>query len=171
MECNRRLGEPARRGSDFLGRKREATLSWVERSETAQKSLTLNAAPGQCGRVSAPAAFRERRPRSSSTSATLATKVGAGAAPVRPPRRSRRRRSNCPRPSRPWAKKGCRRGAPALLYLPPPRRVGAEAATLLQVGTPFDYERQMKLYVARKMPDPRKEGYRDALIHWMSIFS
>jgi ATP-dependent DNA helicase DinG len=50
------------------------------------------------------------------------------------------------------------------------RRVGAEAATLLQVGTPFDYERQMKLYVVAKMPDPRAEGYRDALIHWIEHF-
>jgi len=33
----------------------------------------------------------------------------------------------------------------------------------LQVGTPFDYERQMKLYVANKMPDPREPGYADAL--------
>jgi len=50
-------------------------------------------------------------------------------------------------------------------------RVGAEAATLLQVGTPFDYERQMKLYVVSKMPDPREHGYRDALLKWMSISS
>jgi ATP-dependent DNA helicase DinG len=49
-------------------------------------------------------------------------------------------------------------------------RIGAEAATLLQVGTPFDYERQMKLYVVGKMPDPRTEGYRDALIHWVEHF-
>ena len=49
-------------------------------------------------------------------------------------------------------------------------RVGAEAARLLQVGTPFDYERQMKLYVVGKMPDPRGEGYRDALIHWIEHF-
>jgi ATP-dependent DNA helicase DinG len=43
------------------------------------------------------------------------------------------------------------------------RRVGAKAATQLQVGTPFDYERQMKLFVVKKMPDPREHGYRDAL--------
>ena len=49
-------------------------------------------------------------------------------------------------------------------------RVGAEAATLLQVGTPFDYERQMKLFVVGKMPDPREAGYRDALIHWIEHF-
>jgi ATP-dependent DNA helicase DinG len=48
--------------------------------------------------------------------------------------------------------------------------VGAEQATRLQVGTPFDYERQMKLYVIRQMPDPRAEDYRAALIHWIEHF-
>ena len=50
------------------------------------------------------------------------------------------------------------------------RRVGAEAATLLQVGTPFDYEKQMKLYVVRHMPEPREPGYRDALVRWIEHF-
>jgi Rad3-related DNA helicase len=57
---------------------------------------------------------------------------------------------------------------PALQYFV--HRVGAEEATVLQAGTPFDYERQMKLYVVRKMPDPRDAGYRDALIHWIEHF-
>jgi ATP-dependent DNA helicase DinG len=50
------------------------------------------------------------------------------------------------------------------------RRVGCESATQLQVGTPFDYERQMKLYVAKKMPDPREHGYAGALEHWIEHF-
>jgi ATP-dependent DNA helicase DinG len=50
------------------------------------------------------------------------------------------------------------------------KRVGAESAIQLQVGTPFDYEQQMKLFVARKMPDPRDAGYRDALVHWVQHF-
>jgi Rad3-related DNA helicase/REP element-mobilizing transposase RayT len=50
------------------------------------------------------------------------------------------------------------------------KRVGAESATQLQVGTPFDYERQMKLFVAKKMPDPREAGYADALEHWIGHF-
>ncbi|MGA2179597.1 MAG: helicase C-terminal domain-containing protein [Verrucomicrobiota bacterium] len=59
-------------------------------------------------------------------------------------------------------------GTPALLYFT--RRVGAESAAQLQVGTPFDYERQMKLFVASKMPDPREAGYADALEHWIAHF-
>ena len=59
-------------------------------------------------------------------------------------------------------------GTPALLYFT--RRVGAESATQFQVGTPFDYERQMKLFVAKKMPDPREAGYANALEHWIGHF-
>ena len=53
------------------------------------------------------------------------------------------------------------------------KRVGAESATQLQVGTPFDYEQQMKLFVARKMPDPRDAGYREdsAGVVWHQHFS
>ncbi len=43
------------------------------------------------------------------------------------------------------------------------RRVGAEEVDAEQVGSPFDYARQMKLYVTRKMPDPRDAGYEEAL--------
>jgi len=50
------------------------------------------------------------------------------------------------------------------------KRVGGESATQLQVGTPFDYEKQMKLFVAGKMPDPRETGYRDALIQCVEHF-
>ena len=50
------------------------------------------------------------------------------------------------------------------------KRVGCEAATMLQVGTPFDYERQMKLFAVKKMPDPRESGYADALVHWVEHF-
>jgi Rad3-related DNA helicase/REP element-mobilizing transposase RayT len=59
-------------------------------------------------------------------------------------------------------------GTPALLYFT--RRVGCEMATQLQMGTPFDYARQMKLFTVQKMPDPREPGYADALIHWIEHF-
>jgi ATP-dependent DNA helicase DinG len=49
-------------------------------------------------------------------------------------------------------------------------RVGGEEALLLQVGSPFDYERQMQLYIANQMPDPRDAGYRAALIRWIEHF-
>jgi len=43
------------------------------------------------------------------------------------------------------------------------RRVGADEVVGEQVGSPFDYARQMTLYVTRKMPDPRDAEYMDAL--------
>jgi len=50
------------------------------------------------------------------------------------------------------------------------KRVGAESAAMLQVGTPFDYENQMRLFAVQKMPDPRESGYADALEHWIEHF-
>jgi ATP-dependent DNA helicase DinG len=50
------------------------------------------------------------------------------------------------------------------------KRVGAEAAVKLQVGSPFDYERQMNLFVVNKIPEPRDAGYREALMKWIEHF-
>src|SRR5206468_12459029 len=50
------------------------------------------------------------------------------------------------------------------------KRVGAERAVALHVGSPFEYKRQMKIFVANKMPDPREAGYADALTHWIEHF-
>ncbi len=50
------------------------------------------------------------------------------------------------------------------------KRVGCESATMLQVGTPFDYEKQMTLHVVSKMPDPRDRGYAEQLEKWIEHF-
>jgi ATP-dependent DNA helicase DinG len=102
------------------------------------------------------------------TSATLATKAfqarAAGPAPVAAYETSEIARTGRAR-SRPTSPRAV---DAALLYFA--RRVGAESARMQQVGTPFDYERQMKIFVVRKMPDPRETGYQDALIHWVEHF-
>ncbi len=50
-------------------------------------------------------------------------------------------------------------------------RVGAHEVDALQIGSPFDYERQMKLYVVRKLPDPKEaEAYEKMLAHWIEHF-
>ncbi len=49
-------------------------------------------------------------------------------------------------------------------------RIGATEAEPLQLGSPFDFQRQMKLFVVRKMPDPRDAGYEQALAHWIKHF-
>lgn len=50
------------------------------------------------------------------------------------------------------------------------KRVGGTEAGTLQLGSPFDFERQMKVYVPKKMPDPREEAYREALSKWIRHF-
>jgi len=59
-------------------------------------------------------------------------------------------------------------GTEALRYFR--NRVGAEDVETRQIGSPFDYERQMKLYITRKMPDPRDSGYEAALAQQIEHF-
>ena len=49
-------------------------------------------------------------------------------------------------------------------------RVGAEEVEARQIGSPFDYQRQMRLYITRKMPDPRDAGYEAALAERIEHF-
>ncbi len=142
MECNRRLAELREGLSTFLSQSADDYVYWVERSGKAQKNLALNAAP-----IDIAAYLRARLFGSDTsvimTSATLAVESEKGAA-------------------------GKRKAGAGMNYFA--RKVGAEGTTLLQVGSPFDYERQMKLFVASKMPDPRDAGYTEALIHNIEQF-
>jgi len=161
MECNRRLAELRDSVKIFLSQSAENHVYWVERSGKGQRLLSLNAAPIDV------AGYLRRRLFSSDTSvimtsATLATKAGQASPPSKSDSGSELR-------STPQSTRDQGTGAAAaLIYFA--RRVGAESAAMLQVGTPFDYERQMKLFVVRKMPDPRAEGYREALVHWIEHF-
>ncbi len=50
-------------------------------------------------------------------------------------------------------------------------RIGGEEAATLQVNSPFDYARQMKVYIPKKMPEPTaREQYEGALSHWIRHF-
>jgi ATP-dependent DNA helicase DinG len=59
-------------------------------------------------------------------------------------------------------------GRPDLAYFR--ERIGAGEVEALQLGSPFDFATQMKLFVVRKMPDPRDAGYAQALAHWVGHF-
>jgi ATP-dependent DNA helicase DinG len=150
LECNRRLAELREEVAIFLSQGAADSVYWVERTGRAQRTLALNAAPIDV------AEYLRRRLFGSDTSiimtsATLSVSgVVRGACSVKE------------------STQHATRNTSGLNYFS--HRVGAEAATLLQVGTPFDYARQMKLYVVSKMPDPRTEGYRDALTHWIEHF-
>ena len=159
MECNRRLAELREAAAMFLSQEEQDHVYWVERTGKAQRAITLNAAP-----IDVAEYLRRRLFRTDTSvvmaSATLA--VSTNAAPRSRPRAAASLQGEEVR-NAPGSNPNL-----SLSYFA--RRVGAESATLLQVGTPFDYERQMKLFVVGKMPDPRDSGYRDALIHWIEHF-
>ena len=163
LECNRRLVELREDLALFLSQSAHDSVYWVERTGRAQRNLSLNAAPVDV------AAFLRRRLFGADTSviltsATLSTRSGGGPAARGGFDGGAGVRQARPRPAKPPGK-GAGSG---LDYFA--RRVGAEEARLLQAGSPFDYERQMRLYVVAKMPDPREPGYRDALVHWIEHF-
>ncbi len=60
-------------------------------------------------------------------------------------------------------------GTPELAYFR--NRVGATQVEALELGSPFDYQEQMKLYLVRTMPDPREERYEAALEEWIAHFT
>ncbi|HVY70903.1 MAG TPA: helicase C-terminal domain-containing protein [Verrucomicrobiae bacterium] len=158
QDCNRRLAELREQVAVFLSQSAPNHVYWVERGGKTNRNLVLNAAPVHVAEY-----LRERLFHSDTsvimTSATLAI----------PSANSR------PKPAGEVVGEGreapaaAERGArTALNYFA--RRVGGEEAAMLQTGSPFDYEKQMRLYVVNKMPEPRDAGYRDALIHWIEHF-
>lgn len=156
LECNRRLGELKVEVAEFLDQSAQDHVYWVERAGKAQRNLALNAAPIDV------AEFLRRRLFDTDTSvimtsATLATTVKQ-ASRLSPSKMEKMEAGAAPVPGQ----------SGALEYFA--RRIGCESATQLQVGTPFDYERQMKLFTVKKMPDPREHGYADALEHWIEHF-
>lgn len=50
-------------------------------------------------------------------------------------------------------------------------RVGAGDSRAVQIGSPFDYRKQMTLHLVKKMPEPRETGYDAALEHWIAHFA
>ena len=145
LECNRRLGALRDAVGVFLNQSADEHVYWVERTGRGQQTLALNAAPVDI------AEFLRRRLFACGTSvvmtsATLGMDTKHLGTPVKPQRNRR----------------------DGLNYFA--GRVGTDNATLLQVGSPFDYAEQMRLFVVGKMPDPRDQGYRASLVHWIEHF-
>lgn len=165
IECNRRLGELKLEVAEFLNQQADDHVYWVERSGKAQQNLSLNAAPIDVADYLRRRLF-EAETSVIMTSATLATQSVvrrpssvAGSAESITTDYGLLAKNKSPKP---------KRAPTGLEYFV--RRVGCESATQLQVGTPFDYERQMKLCVVQKMPDPRERGYSEALEKWIEHF-
>lgn len=49
-------------------------------------------------------------------------------------------------------------------------RVGAQEVEAIRIGSPFDYERQMTIHLVKSMPQPREDGYEEALEEWIRHF-
>ncbi len=160
IECNRRLGELKVEVAEFLSQQADDHVYWVERGGKIHRNLALNAAP-----VDVADFLRQRLFETDTsiimTSATLATSS--------PKSEVRSQKSEVVAENLKRVGRGENSSAnQGLNYFI--RRVGAQSATQLQVGTPFDYARQMKLFTVKKMPEPRETGYSDALIHWIKHF-
>jgi len=59
-------------------------------------------------------------------------------------------------------------GRPDLAYFR--ERIGATEAEPLQLGSPFNFQKQMKLFIVKRMPDPRDAGYQKELERWIAHF-
>jgi len=59
-------------------------------------------------------------------------------------------------------------GRPDLAYFR--ERIGATEVEPLHLGSPFDFQRQMKIFVVQKMPDPRDAAYHSELERWIAHF-
>jgi ATP-dependent DNA helicase DinG len=147
LECNRRLDEIRDALGTFLSQDSDQYVYWVERSGKMQKNLALNAAPIEV------ADYLRQRLFGSDTSVILTSATLAISTTTPVPKHVS------------TSERGSRSG---LDYSA--KRIGAEEATKLQVGSPFDYERQMKLFVVSRMPDPRQDGYTEALVRWIEHF-
>jgi ATP-dependent DNA helicase DinG len=50
------------------------------------------------------------------------------------------------------------------------KRVGAESVRSIQIGSPFDYEQQMRIFLVKSMPDPGTDKFEAALEKWIAHF-
>lgn len=158
-ECNRRLTELREGIAVFLNQQFPDHVYWVERSGKAQKILAINAAPADVSEF-----LRQRFFNSGTsvimTSATLAMRALRDE-PAEEQKQLRVRRILDDELSI-YSREN------PLAYFA--RRVGGEDALLKQLGSPFNYEKQVKVYIVSKMPDPRDQQYCKALAHWIEHF-
>src|SRR5947207_417783 len=50
------------------------------------------------------------------------------------------------------------------------RRIGADEVEPALLGSPFSFQKQMRMFIVKKMPDPRDAKYEEALEHWIAHF-
>ena len=158
QDMGRRVREARLALADFLSQSSPDAVYWIEKSGKSGSLLSLHNAPVDIAAHLRPLLFRDTQ-SSILTSATLAiaepkhaTKPGRKQSAIRDQQSMHRPQSAI------------------LQYFR--TRIGADGDEIraLQIGSPFDYERQMKLYVTRKMPDPRDPSFEDELAHQIEHF-
>lgn len=60
-------------------------------------------------------------------------------------------------------------GLPQLHYFR--SRIGALEVPILELGSPFNYQKQMRLHLVSQMPDPRHPSYEEELKKWIIHFT
>ncbi len=50
------------------------------------------------------------------------------------------------------------------------RRIGADEVEPALLGSPFNFQKQMRMFIVKKVPDPRDAAYGEALEHWIAHF-
>lgn len=163
--CSQRIAEIRSSIAAFLNQSVDDHVYWVEKSisgKSQKPQISLHAAPMDVARY-----LRERIFASNAsvvlTSATLSTSAGGESVTGETKPLKTGGDHNAKR--KVYSKKQISSG---LDYVS--NRLGAEVAELLQVGSPFDFDKQMRLYLVNKMPDPREDEYQDKLIEYIKIF-
>lgn len=145
QECARCIGEIRESMSAFLEQTQDRHVYWLEKIGKSRETLSLRTAPFEVSDQLERRLF-DRKTSILMTSATLATAEN-------------QRTHNAMDQS----------AARGLDYFV--SRIGAKGkARRLQVGSPFDYPKQMKLFVARKIPAPLSPDFKDALVDQIPQF-
>src|ERR1043166_4613691 len=50
------------------------------------------------------------------------------------------------------------------------RRIGGDEVEPALLGSSFNFQKQMRMFIVKKMPDPREAAYGEALEHWIAHF-
>lgn len=133
QDLGRRIRDARLALGQFLKQEADDHVYWVEKTGKTQTFHALNAAPVDIAGYLNALLFRPDH-TCIMTSATLSLRGAEMSSPD---------------------------GAQPLSYFR--RRIGAMDVPAVQIGSPFDYQTKMKIHLARKMPDPRDQGYDRAL--------
>jgi ATP-dependent DNA helicase DinG len=172
----------------FLQQSEENHVYWIEREGVRRKQFVLYSAPIEVGPILETILFGQFQ-SVILTSATLAVaggpkgdegggwKVGGGSGTGQqaPIGKRKKRQEEAPAAANDCSSSldasdtaGCKNKSQLAYFR---KRVGAVNCRELVVGSPFDYSRQMRVYIAGDMPDPSKVAeYTEASVNAVAYF-